>query len=346
MAQADAVAGGALGDGEVDRQGVSCRSCSAGSGIGGCREGVRRHGGGPGIVVASRIAGQGVRRGVLDRGVSVQHKSDAPDGRRGRISSDIEVPGRQRRQFDHGPVGQDPEILIRIRIHQREARDGVRRWRRRSQGGADLSEEGAQDRINLIASPRRSLADDDHVPFGNHEADIDVQPARGVRAVRRGRPHAAPVGPDAARPPVEAVVSGSVEIRAAGAPRQVLSHLWGRGLIHPGGADQLLSGPIAPVEKEMAEPGHLPCGEPDPRRPVSGPSVDAAVVETGPARPVSPVPPGHADLHHSNLRLPIRLERWLNRFLVTPRMHGIHHSQVRRETNSNYDVVFSRSRQM
>jgi sterol desaturase/sphingolipid hydroxylase (fatty acid hydroxylase superfamily) len=51
-------------------------------------------------------------------------------------------------------------------------------------------------------------------------------------------------------------------------------------------------------------------------------------------------------LHHSNLRLPIRLERWLNRFLVTPRMHGIHHSQVRRETNSNYDVVFSRSRQM
>jgi sterol desaturase/sphingolipid hydroxylase (fatty acid hydroxylase superfamily) len=26
--------------------------------------------------------------------------------------------------------------------------------------------------------------------------------------------------------------------------------------------------------------------------------------------------------------------------LVTPRMHGIHHSQVRRETNSNYGVVF------
>jgi hypothetical protein len=45
-------------------------------------------------------------------------------------------------------------------------------------------------------------------------------------------------------------------------------------------------------------------------------------------------------------RLLTRLERWLNRFLVTPRMHGIHHSQVRRETNSNYDVVFSRSRQM
>jgi len=44
--------------------------------------------------------------------------------------------------------------------------------------------------------------------------------------------------------------------------------------------------------------------------------------------------------HHSNVRLPIRLERVLNRILVTPRMHGIHHSQVERETNSNYSVVF------
>lgn len=44
--------------------------------------------------------------------------------------------------------------------------------------------------------------------------------------------------------------------------------------------------------------------------------------------------------HHSNLRLPIRLERCLNKLLVTPRMHGIHHSQVRLETNSNYGVVF------
>src|SRR3989304_277292 len=31
---------------------------------------------------------------------------------------------------------------------------------------------------------------------------------------------------------------------------------------------------------------------------------------------------------HSNVRLPIRIERLLNLFLVTPRMHGIHHSQV------------------
>jgi sterol desaturase/sphingolipid hydroxylase (fatty acid hydroxylase superfamily) len=45
--------------------------------------------------------------------------------------------------------------------------------------------------------------------------------------------------------------------------------------------------------------------------------------------------------HHSNVRLPIALERLLNIALVTPRMHGIHHSQVRDETNSNYSVVFS-----
>jgi len=40
--------------------------------------------------------------------------------------------------------------------------------------------------------------------------------------------------------------------------------------------------------------------------------------------------------HHSNLRLPVRTERWLNRLLVTPRMHGIHHSMVSGEMNSNW----------
>jgi sterol desaturase/sphingolipid hydroxylase (fatty acid hydroxylase superfamily) len=43
---------------------------------------------------------------------------------------------------------------------------------------------------------------------------------------------------------------------------------------------------------------------------------------------------------HSNWRLPIRLERFLNHLLVTPRMHGIHHSIVQRETNSNWGTVF------
>jgi sterol desaturase/sphingolipid hydroxylase (fatty acid hydroxylase superfamily) len=44
--------------------------------------------------------------------------------------------------------------------------------------------------------------------------------------------------------------------------------------------------------------------------------------------------------HHSNVRLPIRVERWLNKIVVTPRMHGIHHSIVKGETNSNYSVIF------
>ena len=44
---------------------------------------------------------------------------------------------------------------------------------------------------------------------------------------------------------------------------------------------------------------------------------------------------------HSNVRLPIAVERWLSLVLVTPRMHGIHHSQIRKENNSNWSSVFS-----
>ena len=44
--------------------------------------------------------------------------------------------------------------------------------------------------------------------------------------------------------------------------------------------------------------------------------------------------------HHSNLRIPIGLERVLNKVIVTPRMHGVHHSAIGPETNSNYSVVF------
>jgi sterol desaturase/sphingolipid hydroxylase (fatty acid hydroxylase superfamily) len=40
--------------------------------------------------------------------------------------------------------------------------------------------------------------------------------------------------------------------------------------------------------------------------------------------------------HHSNVRLPIEVERRLNRLVVTPRMHGIHHSDVKDETDSNW----------
>ncbi len=45
--------------------------------------------------------------------------------------------------------------------------------------------------------------------------------------------------------------------------------------------------------------------------------------------------------HHSDVRIPVKIERVLNLFIVTPRMHGVHHSHVREETNSNYSVVFS-----
>jgi sterol desaturase/sphingolipid hydroxylase (fatty acid hydroxylase superfamily) len=44
--------------------------------------------------------------------------------------------------------------------------------------------------------------------------------------------------------------------------------------------------------------------------------------------------------HHSNWRLPIKLERIVNLIIVTPRMHGIHHSIVQRETNSNWGTIF------
>jgi sterol desaturase/sphingolipid hydroxylase (fatty acid hydroxylase superfamily) len=44
--------------------------------------------------------------------------------------------------------------------------------------------------------------------------------------------------------------------------------------------------------------------------------------------------------HHSNLRLPQALEAWLGRVIVTPRMHGIHHSIVRHETDSNFSSLF------
>jgi len=44
--------------------------------------------------------------------------------------------------------------------------------------------------------------------------------------------------------------------------------------------------------------------------------------------------------HHSNIRLPQKFESYLNMLIVTPRMHAIHHSQKKDETNSNFSVVF------
>ncbi len=45
--------------------------------------------------------------------------------------------------------------------------------------------------------------------------------------------------------------------------------------------------------------------------------------------------------HHSNTKLPVRFEKALNKLIVTPRMHGIHHSIIKDETDSNYATIFS-----
>jgi sterol desaturase/sphingolipid hydroxylase (fatty acid hydroxylase superfamily) len=50
---------------------------------------------------------------------------------------------------------------------------------------------------------------------------------------------------------------------------------------------------------------------------------------------------GEVLFHHSNLRLPVALERWLARILVTPRLHGIHHSVARVERDSNFSSGLS-----
>ena len=45
--------------------------------------------------------------------------------------------------------------------------------------------------------------------------------------------------------------------------------------------------------------------------------------------------------HHSNTRLPRRFEAVLARVIVTPRMHGIHHSARPDETNSNWSSILT-----
>lgn len=45
--------------------------------------------------------------------------------------------------------------------------------------------------------------------------------------------------------------------------------------------------------------------------------------------------------HHSNLRLSPRVERLLLPFIVTPRMHTIHHSNFKEETDSNWSSLLS-----
>jgi sterol desaturase/sphingolipid hydroxylase (fatty acid hydroxylase superfamily) len=45
--------------------------------------------------------------------------------------------------------------------------------------------------------------------------------------------------------------------------------------------------------------------------------------------------------HHSNVRLPLALERRIARIVITPRLHGIHHSIAPEEVNSNWSSGFS-----
>jgi len=45
--------------------------------------------------------------------------------------------------------------------------------------------------------------------------------------------------------------------------------------------------------------------------------------------------------HHSNVALPERIDRIFRAVIVTPNMHRVHHSDVQRETDSNYSTVFS-----
>lgn len=44
---------------------------------------------------------------------------------------------------------------------------------------------------------------------------------------------------------------------------------------------------------------------------------------------------------HANLRLPAALDRQLRRFIVTPPMHAVHHSDLQSQTDSNYGSVLT-----
>lgn len=45
--------------------------------------------------------------------------------------------------------------------------------------------------------------------------------------------------------------------------------------------------------------------------------------------------------HHSNVRFPEKVDRWLRLVIVTPAIHRVHHSRLRLETDSNYSSIFS-----
>lgn len=48
-----------------------------------------------------------------------------------------------------------------------------------------------------------------------------------------------------------------------------------------------------------------------------------------------------AMFNHANVRIPASIDRWLRLVVVTPDMHRVHHSIIRRETDSNYGFNLS-----
>ncbi|MFM8748210.1 MAG: sterol desaturase family protein [Aestuariivirga sp.] len=48
-----------------------------------------------------------------------------------------------------------------------------------------------------------------------------------------------------------------------------------------------------------------------------------------------------AMFHHSNVRLPPRVEKALSLVIVTPSIHWVHHHAIRRDTDSNYSSLLS-----
>ena len=50
---------------------------------------------------------------------------------------------------------------------------------------------------------------------------------------------------------------------------------------------------------------------------------------------------GTAMFNHANIRIPLGIDGFLRRFLVTPDMHRVHHSVTRAEHDSNYGFALS-----
>jgi sterol desaturase/sphingolipid hydroxylase (fatty acid hydroxylase superfamily) len=48
-----------------------------------------------------------------------------------------------------------------------------------------------------------------------------------------------------------------------------------------------------------------------------------------------------AMLQHANIRLPVRVDRWMSWVLTSPGMHQVHHSRHVEETDTNYSTLFA-----